>query len=61
MLASTTVAVVWYEATTFAPANAVASAATCVSPARDMLHTAVADEKSSVNTTKIATADANVV
>ena len=61
MLASTTVAAVWYDDTTFAPARALASAATCVSPARDMLHVAVTAENSSANTTKMDTAAASVV
>ena len=61
MLASTTVAAVWYEETTFAPAMAVASAAVCVSPARDMLHIADVDENKSAITSRIDTAAASVV
>jgi len=40
---------------------AVASAAACVSPARDMLHTADVDENKRTITSRIDTAAASVV
>ena len=59
--ASTTVAAVWYEETTLAPASDVASAATCASPARAMVHAAVVAEKASARTTSMDTAEASEV
>ena len=59
--ASSTVATVWYEETTFAPASAVASARACTSPDLPADHTANDAENSSASTINIATADATVV
>jgi len=44
-----------------APASAPLSAATWVSPARDMLHIAAVDENNNVSTTRITTAEESVV